>query len=114
VPTRQEIAMNATSFPLRTASAVSLAAAALAFAAGLAPAAATASPPEPVTITIDCARPALPSQQAIARLTGVDNFSQAYAVRARLMGDAKRACQSASKVRLVLDAAPEARRLARR
>lgn len=106
--------MNATSFPLRTASAVPLAAAALALAAALAAAPATASPPEPVTITVDCARPTLPGQQAIARLTGVDNFSQAYAVRARLMGDAKRACQSASKVQLVLGAAPEARRLARR
>ena len=99
--------MNATSFPRRTA-------AALAFAAAFVSTAASASPPEPATITIDCARPTLPSQQAIARLTGVDNFSQAYAVRARLMGDAKRACQSAGKVQLVLGTAPEARALARR
>lgn len=44
------------------------------------------------TITIDCQRPQLPSQQAVARLTGVDNLGQAYAMRARLMSDARRAC----------------------
>jgi hypothetical protein len=66
------------------------------------------------TITVDCARPSLPSQQDIARLTGVDNFGQAYRARARLMVDAQRACQSPiAKVRLVLAPAPE-RKLAAR
>ncbi len=44
------------------------------------------------TIRIDCQRPQLPSQQAVARLTEVDNFGQAYAMRTRLMADARRAC----------------------
>jgi hypothetical protein len=54
---------------------------------------ASASPPQPVEITIDCARPALPSQAAFARLAGIDNPGQAYAARARLMLRAQRACQ---------------------
>ncbi|MBU8977191.1 MULTISPECIES: hypothetical protein [unclassified Lysobacter] len=106
--------MNASSFSFRPAAVVPLAAAALALAAALAAAPASAQETGPVTLEIDCARPALPSQQDITRLTGVANFSQAYAVRARLMGDAKRACQSADKVRLVLDVEADTRQVARR
>lgn len=78
-----------------------------------APAAAT--PPQTVSLLIDCERPALPDQQAVARLTGIDNLSQAYAVRARLMADASRACHrdGAQRVRIVLaPPAGDARRLA--
>ncbi|MGO4221555.1 hypothetical protein AB4Y64_06825 [Lysobacter sp. TAF61] len=67
------------------------------------------------TITIDCQRPLLPSQQAIARLTGVDNPGQAYAVRTRLMIDTQRACQrSPGIVQLVLARPQQSQRLAGR
>ncbi|HEY5852188.1 MAG TPA: hypothetical protein VIT62_15680 [Lysobacter sp.] len=66
-------------------------------------------------ITIDCQRPLLPSQQAIARLTGLDNPGQAYAARTRLMIDTQRACQgNAVIVQLVLARPPSTQRLARR
>lgn len=104
--------MNTASFPRRTAAFGALAATALAFAAATSPAAAATPEAEPVSILVDCARPALPSQQDITRLTGAANFSQAYALRARLMGEAKRACHSASKVRLVLEPAQADRALA--
>ncbi|HEY5805539.1 MAG TPA: hypothetical protein VIT90_17820 [Lysobacter sp.] len=57
-------------------------------------AAAAEAPIEPgiQSITVDCQRPLLPSQQAVSRLTGIDNFGQAYAMRARLMSEARRAC----------------------
>lgn len=98
----------------RTLPAPRLAAGLLACLAALVPLGARAAPPQPVTVTVDCARPRLPSQQDIARLTGVDNFGHAYAVRGRLMADAQRACQSPiGKVQLVLAPAP-ARRLAAR
>lgn len=54
-----------------------------------------AGPPDDAlapTITIDCQRPQLPSQQAVTRLTDVHNIGQAYVMRARLMTDARRAC----------------------
>ncbi len=83
----------------------------------VAPAATAQSAPDPMvpTITIDCQRPLLPSQQAISRLTGVDNAGQAYAVRTRLMIDSQRACQrNAGIVQLVLAHPQAARRLAGR
>jgi hypothetical protein len=87
---------------------------ALLLAAAL-PTIAVAAPPEAVTVMIDCQRPQLPSQQAIARLTGVDNFGQAYAVRARLMVDSQRACQNnVGAVQLTLSAPRAARTLAKR
>ncbi len=80
--------------------------------------AAAAQPaPDPMapSITIDCQRPLLPSQQAIARLTGIDNMGQAYAVRTRLMVDTQRACQrNAGLVRLVLARTQATARLAGR
>lgn len=76
---------------------------ALAIAAAI-PLAALASPPQPVEITVDCAHPALPSQQEFARFTGIDNFGQAYAMRARTMIRAQRACKNgAGQVRVVLE-----------
>ena len=84
-----------------------------AFALAALPAA--ASPPQTVSLSIDCERPALPDQQQVARLTGIDNLSQTYAVRARLMAEAARACQrvGAEQVRIVLAPQAEpARRLA--
>lgn len=67
------------------------------------------------TITIDCQRPKLPSQQAVARLTGIDNFGQAYAMRARLMTDARRACLRNPGVDQVVMTRPQpSRRLADR
>lgn len=79
--------------------------------------AAAQSTPDPMvpTITIDCQRPLLPSQQDIARLTGVDNLGQAYTVRTRLMIDTQRACQrNAGIVQLVLASPKATRRLASR
>lgn len=75
----------------------------------LACAPALATPPPP-SLLIDCAHPVLPDQQAVARLTGLDNLGQVYAVRARLMADAGRACHrdGAQRVRIVL--APTAER----
>lgn len=74
----------------------------LVFAAAL-PTAAAASPPQPVDVVIDCDRPALPTQRDVARLTGIDNFTQAYGMRGRLMAEAQRACQAegVAKVQLV-------------
>lgn len=68
---------------------------------------AVAAPP---SLLIDCARPVLPDQQAVARLTGLDNPGQVYAARARLMAEAGRACHrdGAQQVRIVL--APQAER----
>jgi hypothetical protein len=75
---------------------------AVALAAAM-PLSALASPPQPVEITIDCADPGLPSQQAFARFTGIDNFSQAYAARAGFMIRAQRACKRGTgQVRMVL------------
>lgn len=69
---------------------------------------AAATPPQADSLLIDCQRPSLPEQQAVARLTGHDNLSQTYAVRTRLMADASRACRraGAQQVRIVL--APQA------
>ena len=76
---------------------------ALALAAAM-PLSALASPPQPVGITIDCAAPALPSQQEFARFTGIDNFGQAYDMRAKVMVRARRACKrGADEVRVVLE-----------
>lgn len=94
---------------------MNLATLSLAAALALIAAPAAATPPQAMSLLIDCERPALPDQQAVARLTGIDNLSQAYAVRARLMADASRACQRAGarQVRLVLaPQAGDARRLA--
>ncbi|RDZ26545.1 hypothetical protein DX914_16285 [Lysobacter silvisoli] len=57
----------------------------------------------PAALTVDCQRPALPRQQALAQLTGIDNLGQAYAVRSRLMAQAARACQrtGTQQVRIV-------------
>ncbi|HEY0505933.1 MAG TPA: hypothetical protein VGD42_20810 [Lysobacter sp.] len=91
-----------------------LAAGLLAALAALVPLGTQASPPAPVTITVDCAQPRLPGQQAIARLTGVDNFARAYAVRTRLMVDTQRACQNpVGKVQLVVAPEPASRLAAR-
>lgn len=68
------------------------------------PLSAPASPPQPTTITIDCAQPALPSQRAFARLTGIDNAGQAYDARARLMVQAQRACQGGAALVQVVNA----------
>ena len=80
----------------------------LAFAAVL-PATATASPPQPIDVTVDCDRPALPTQHDVSRLTGIDNFTQAYDTRVRLMAEAHRACQAdgVEKVLLVWERFPK-------
>ena len=51
------------------------------------------APGRAVGIVIDCARPALPSQQDVGELLGQHNFSQVYATRGRLMAEARRACR---------------------
>ena len=44
------------------------------------------------SLTISCASPHLPSQQAVGKLLELDNFGQVYSARARLMQDIQRAC----------------------
>lgn len=58
------------------------------------------------SVVIDCANPALPSQREVGEMTGQSNFGQVYATRARLMSEARRACQrdGISRVRLVMAA----------
>ena len=74
----------------------------LAFALAVLPACVLATPPRDAEVAIDCAHPALPSQRAVARLTGLDNFTQVYAERTRLMINAQRACTpGVARVRLV-------------
>ncbi|SFL09560.1 hypothetical protein [Lysobacter sp. cf310] len=94
---------------------MNLSALSLAAALALAALPAAATPPQAATLLIDCERPALPDQQAVARLTGIDNLGQAYAVRARLMAEAGRACQRAGTQQVRIVSAPpatDARRLA--
>lgn len=71
--------------------------------AALLPLAGIASPSQaPPALLLDCARPALPNQRAIAEFAGVASFSQTYALRERLMQDVRRACKrGAGQVRLV-------------
>ena len=64
---------------------------------------AQASSPQPIPFVVDCAHPALPSQSDVARFTGVDNFTQVYATRTRLMQQAARECRrGVAKVTLVM------------
>ena len=44
----------------------------------------------------DCGHPALPSQRQVGEWTGLHNFGQVCAARARLMGDIARACRHMS------------------
>ena len=62
---------------------------------------------------VDCVKPALPSQREVGEMTGQYNFSQVYATRARLMSEARRACQreGITRVRLVME--PRARETTR-
>lgn len=46
------------------------------------------------SLTISCARHHLPSQQAVGKLLGLDNFGQVYHARARLLQDVQRTCRS--------------------
>lgn len=66
------------------------------------PLAAAAAPPVSA-LTVDCDRPSLPSQRAVAEFAGIANFTEAYAARKRLMLDAQRACKrgDVEQVRLV-------------
>ena len=57
------------------------------------------------SLTITCARPHLPSQQAVGTLLGLSNFGQVYSARNRLMQDIHRACsKGAARVILSNDA----------
>lgn len=69
---------------------------ALALTAAL-PASATEPPAQTPGIAIDCARPALPSQEEASMLTGIENFGQTYAARNRLMQQGLRACKRGAK-----------------
>lgn len=82
---------------------------------GVASAHATEVPVGEPNIVVDCARPALPSQREVGEMTGQYNFSQVYATRARLMAEARRACQreGVARVRLVTAAPRAARESAR-
>ena len=63
---------------------------------------AMASPPQEERIELDCAHIALPSQVAVARLTGYDNIGQAYAARAKLVAEGQRVCQREGVARVHL------------
>lgn len=62
----------------------------------------------PATITIDCAHLTMPSQQAVARLTGIDNLTQAYAARTRLMINVQRSCKQAGGTIVLVGAGADA------
>lgn len=66
---------------------------------------AVAAAPQASALTVDCARPSLPSQRAVAEFAGIANFTEAYAARKRLMLDVQRACKrgGVEQVRLVRD-----------
>jgi hypothetical protein len=74
---------------------------------------ATEAPAGEPSLVIDCAKPALPSQREVGEVTGQYNFSQVYATRARLMSEARRACQREGVTRVRLVMAPPAREPAR-
>ena len=76
--------------------------AAVVFAAIL-PICAQASQPQPIPMIIDCAHPALPSQQDVARFTGIDNFAQAYACSSRSIPTTARTANSLRQVPQLLD-----------
>lgn len=56
-------------------------------------------------IIVDCNARTLPSQSDVSNLLGIDNFSEAYAARTRLMAEVGRACKKAGsqQVRVALD-----------
>lgn len=93
--------MNTTTF--RIVLAAGLLAAALVPAAGAAAAGVS-------SLTIDCAAPALPTQAQVGDMLDLHNQGQVYAARARLMGDAVRACrkQGARMVVVVVEPARDA------
>lgn len=76
---------------------------------GVASVHATEAPAGEPAIVVDCAKPALPSQREVGEMTGQYNFSQIYATRARLMSEARRACQREGITRVRLVMAPPAR-----
>ena len=71
--------------------------------AAILPLCAHASQPQPFPLVINCAHRGVPSRAEVSRFTGVDNFTQAYAMRARLMQQAANQCrQGVSHVALVM------------
>lgn len=63
-----------------------------------------ASQPQSIELVIDCAHKSLPSQTEVARFTGIDDFSAAFAARARLTQQAGRECQrGVASVTLLLE-----------
>ncbi|MEP7186883.1 MAG: hypothetical protein ABI767_13705 [Rhodanobacter sp.] len=59
-------------------------------------------------LTISCARPRLPSQQAVGKLLDLANFGQVYSARDRLMRDIHKAChQGAQQVVVSNDTAAD-------
>ena len=90
-----------------SAAAVLLGAALLAPAptmAGQAPAAG------PDRLVIDCATKLRPSQVAVARSLEIDNVSEAYAARSRLMGEVHRACHRKGTTHVQVVIAPSRKR----
>ena len=60
-------------------------------------------------LTITCARPHLPSQQAVGTLLGLNNFGQVYSARDRLMQDIHRACRKGVRQIILSSDAPAVR-----
>ena len=65
-------------------------------------------------LEIDCQQVVMPSQHAIAALTGLDNLGQVYDARRRLVLEAQRVCKRphAERVYLVRDTRADTLRIA--
>ncbi|MEO6801324.1 MAG: hypothetical protein ABI178_15410 [Rhodanobacter sp.] len=63
------------------------------------------------TLTMNCAAPRLPSQQAVAKALDLHNFDQVYRARDELMRVVQRACRNGATQVLVSNDSPESPRL---
>lgn len=61
-------------------------------------------------LVIDCATKSRPSQVAVGQLLGMDNLSQVYDARSRLMAEVHRACHRNGAKQVQVVAAPSRKR----
>ncbi len=81
-----------------------LATASLLFAAHAADAGTSAVPNvdvSPPSLTIACDQPRLPSQNDVSRVLGINNLTETYAARSRLMTSVRQACKGGTTQLLV-------------
>lgn len=64
----------------------------------------------PGTLVVDCATKARPSQVAVTQSLGINNLSEAYAARSRLMGEVHRACHRKGTTHVQIVAGPSHKR----